>query len=46
MPIYDWQSSSKYEIVDRYEAGLGWLAHPNEAGRRMSHAVIGVDGGV
>jgi len=46
MPIYDRQSPSRYEIVDRYEAGIGWLAHPNETGLRMSHAVVGEDDGV
>jgi hypothetical protein len=46
MPIYDRQSPSEYEITDRYEAGIGWFAHPSETGRRTSHAVVGEDGGV
>lgn len=33
-------------VVDRWDDGLGWLAHPDEAGRRVSHAVRDADGGV
>jgi hypothetical protein len=46
MPIYDRNPASEHEILDRYETGIGWLAHPNETGRRTSHAVVGEDGGV
>ncbi|RLM87986.1 hypothetical protein D3D02_13705 [Halobellus sp. Atlit-38R] len=46
MPIYDRRSPSEYEIVDRWDVGIGWLAHPNETGHRTSHAVVGADGGV
>jgi hypothetical protein len=46
MPIYDRRSPWGYEILDRWDCGIGWLAYPDEAGRRMSHAVIGEDGGV
>ncbi|SDY18241.1 hypothetical protein [Halopenitus persicus] len=46
MPIYDRRPSSEYEVVDRRDDGVGWFAHPNETGRRTSHAVVGNDGGV
>ena len=46
MPIYDRRSPSEYDIVDRWDGGIGWLAHPDETGRRTSHAVVGADGGV
>ena len=46
MSIYDRCPASEYEVIDRWDAGIGWLAHPNETGRRMSHAVLGEDGGV
>jgi hypothetical protein len=44
--MYDRRSPSEYEVVDRWEGGIGWLAHPDETGCRTSHAVVGVDGGV
>ncbi|WP_277543616.1 hypothetical protein [Haloarcula laminariae] len=46
MPIYDRGPASEYEVVDRWDDGIGWLAHPNETGRRTSHAVVEEDGGV
>ncbi|MGQ3330490.1 MBL fold metallo-hydrolase [Halorubrum sp. FL23] len=46
MPIYDRCPASEYEVVDQWDGGIGWLAHPTETGRRMSHAVVGEDGGV
>ena len=46
MPIYDREPASEYEVVDRWDDGIGWLAHPNETGRRTSHAVVGENGGV
>ncbi|EMA72759.1 hypothetical protein [Halorubrum distributum] len=46
MPIYNRCSASEYEVVDRWDGGIGWLAHPNETGHRTSHAVVGEDGGV
>ncbi|MEY7849849.1 hypothetical protein AB7C87_11705 [Natrarchaeobius sp. A-rgal3] len=30
--------------IDRWDDGVGWLAHPDEFGRRASHAVRGEDG--
>lgn len=46
MPVYQRGASAKLAIVDRWEAGLGWLAHPDEGGRRTSHAVRTRDGDV
>jgi len=46
MPIYDRCPASEYEVVDRLDDGIGWLAHPNETGRRTSHAVVGENGSV
>lgn len=34
MPIYDWCPASEYEVVDRWDDGIGRLAHPNGTGRR------------
>lgn len=39
MPWYDRQPSSGYEVIDRWEGGVGWLAHPAERGQRASHAL-------
>lgn len=44
MPWYDRQSSSGYEIIDRWDGGVGWLAHPEERGERVSHALRTEDG--
>lgn len=44
MPIYVREDSTGIEEVDRWENGVGWLAHPDEPGQRVSHAVRGDDG--
>ncbi|RQG95938.1 hypothetical protein [Natrarchaeobius chitinivorans] len=36
--------STEYRTVDRWDDGVGWIAHPDELGRRASHAVRGQDG--
>lgn len=46
MVIYDRSPSSGYRLIDTFESGFGWLAHPEGAGLRASHAVVGDDGGV
>lgn len=46
MPIYDRGRASGYEVIDRWDDGVGWFAHPDETGRRTSHAVVGADGDV
>lgn len=44
MPAYDRSPSTTYREIDRWDDGVGWLAHPEEEGRRASHAVRGEDG--
>ncbi|WP_181686099.1 hypothetical protein [Halorhabdus salina] len=44
MPIYDRGEATDPRIVDRFDAGVGWIAHPDERGERASHAVRGDDG--
>lgn len=46
MPIYDRHPPSKYEVVDRWDGGISWFAHPNETGHRTRHVVVGTDEGV
>ncbi|MFC6837270.1 hypothetical protein [Halomarina ordinaria] len=44
MTVYDRTEAADYRIVDWWDDGVGWLAHPEEDGRRTSHAVRGDDG--
>ncbi len=44
MPVYDRTAATDYRVIDRWDDGLGWLAHPDEAGRRASHAARASDG--
>lgn len=44
MPTYDRTPATDLEVVDRWDDGVGWLAHPHETGRRASHAVRADDG--
>ena len=44
MVMYDRSPSSGYRLIDTFENGVGWLAHPEETGLRASHAIVG-DGG-
>lgn len=37
--------SSDLTVIDRFEGGVGWIAHPDEAMRRASHALES-DGGL
>lgn len=46
MIMYDRDSSTDYQLIDRWNGGVGWLAHPDENGQRASHAVVGDNGGV
>lgn len=46
MPTYDRSEPTGYRLVDEWDGGFGWLAHPDETVRRASHAVVGEDGGV
>lgn len=45
MVLRDDGPASGYEEIDRWESGVGWLAHPGEVMERASHAVA-VDGAV
>lgn len=40
MPMYERGDSSGFLVVDRWDDGVGWIAHPGEDGRRASHAVV------
>lgn len=44
MPVYDRSSAVDIKIIDQWDNGFGWLAHPEEEGKRASHAVTGEDG--
>lgn len=44
MPMYDRSESTGIEVVDRWDGGVGWLAHPDEDAQRASHAIVGEDG--
>lgn len=44
MPTYDRGRSPRFEEIDRWSDGVGWVAHPDEEGERASHATVGDDG--
>lgn len=44
--MYHRDESEAYLEIDRWERGVGWIAHPEEGGLRTSHAMVGEDGGV
>lgn len=44
MVMYDRSTSSEIEVIDRWENGFGWVAHPDEPTMRASHAIRGADG--
>ena len=44
MPMYTRSSPADPQVIDRWNGGVGWIAHPEEGGRRASHAVRGDDG--
>lgn len=46
MPIFDRTESKNHQVIDRWNGGVGWIAHPDEDSRRASHAVVGDNGGV
>jgi hypothetical protein len=39
VPVYDRSPADELGVVDRWADGVGWVAHPDEGGRRASHAV-------
>jgi len=40
MPLKEETAATTYEEVDRWEGGMGWLAHPEETMQRASHALV------
>lgn len=44
MVMYDRSPSDTIRVVDWWDNGVGWLAHPDEEGDRVSHALVGNDG--
>ena len=45
MPLKQSQPATEFEEIDRWDHGVGWLAHPQEKMQRASHA-LEVDGDV
>jgi hypothetical protein len=39
MPLKKSESATDYEEIDRWDRGVGWIAHPNEAMLRATHAI-------
>jgi hypothetical protein len=46
MTMYNRDGSTDYQIIDRWNGGIGWFAHPDEDAYRASHAIVGDDGNV
>ncbi|KZN25120.1 hypothetical protein A4G99_00880 [Haladaptatus sp. R4] len=44
MPVYERSSATDFRVIDRWDGGFSWLAHPTEEGMRTSHAVTADDG--
>ena len=44
MPVYDRGEATDLRVIDRFDDGIGWIAHPGESGQRASHAIRGADG--
>ena len=38
--------SDEYREIDRWDRGVGWIAHPGETMQRASHALVGDEGGL
>ena len=45
MPMKQTGAATDWEEIDRWEGGVGWIAHPDERMQRASHALV-VDGDV
>ncbi|USZ68272.1 hypothetical protein NGM10_00680 [Halorussus salilacus] len=39
MPMKRTRPATDYDVIDRWEGGVGWIAHPDEAMLRASHAL-------
>lgn len=46
MPMYDRRAATTCQEIDRWSDGVGWLVHPDEGGRRASHALCDAAGDV
>lgn len=44
MPLKKTEPATEYEEIDRWDGGVGWIAHPNEAMLRASHALATDEG--
>jgi hypothetical protein len=44
MPAYERSPATGYQEIDRWDEGVGWIAHPDEDGERASHALKTDDG--
>jgi hypothetical protein len=42
--MYDRSEPDGLAVIDRFDGGVGWLAHPAERSRRASHLLAGDDG--
>lgn len=40
MPLKATYQASGFEEIDRWEGGVGWMAHPEETMQRASHALV------
>ncbi|QGA81869.1 Metallo-beta-lactamase superfamily enzyme [Halomicrobium sp. LC1Hm] len=43
--MYEREDATEYALIDRWDDGFGWFAHPEEDGQRASHAVRASDDG-
>jgi hypothetical protein len=43
-PIFDREPSGGAEITAEFDAGFSWIAHPDERGKRASHAIATDEG--
>ncbi len=39
MPTHEREAAADPAVIDRWDGGVGWIAHPSETGQRASHAV-------
>ncbi|WP_115863979.1 hypothetical protein [Halorussus litoreus] len=44
MPMKQTDPATDYEEIDRWDGGVGWIAHPGESMRRASHALASESG--
>lgn len=44
MPLKKTEPATDYEEIDRWDEGVGWIAHPNETMLRASHALATDEG--